>query len=432
VTSTSAAALRPRAGPWPVRIVGVAGLARERVLLPPGVGVDVDNVTVLGESVDERDDAGGSGEHGAPLFEREVRGDDRRSLLVPTVDQGVEQVGGLAVARQISNLDVRRARGGITARQAAQERDRPGNFRYARSMRDASPEPGSGPLDERATGCNRLPQPTDRIAVGAGGVEVSPVCLGMCDDPDTFSAAFDLGINFFFLTADMHWPVYERARVALMRLLERGGGVRDEIVVAGVSYVSQPEFCVAPFSELLAAVPALDGRLDVLVAGGAYGWELERRWPVYERHREQRVLGARAVGASFHDRALAATLLCDARVDLGFIRYNAAHPGAQVDIFPHLGAGHAPVFVFTSTRGHVSAAQAAALGIDPDVWLPELVDTYRFALSTPHIAGILCAPQNPLEVRELAAALARGPLDEDEREHMIALAAAARAGRLIT
>ena len=104
MTSTSGpAALRTRSGSS--RIAGVARLACEGVLLPPGVGVDVDDVAVLGEAVDESDDAGGAGEHGgAPLFEREVRGDDRRALLVATIDEGVEQVGGLAVARQVADL----------------------------------------------------------------------------------------------------------------------------------------------------------------------------------------------------------------------------------------------------------------------------------------------------------------------------------------
>ena len=47
----------------------LAAVAGQRVLLPPGVGVDVDDVAVLGEAVDERDDASSAGEHCAPLLE---------------------------------------------------------------------------------------------------------------------------------------------------------------------------------------------------------------------------------------------------------------------------------------------------------------------------------------------------------------------------
>jgi hypothetical protein len=70
----------------------------------PGVGVDVDLVAVLGEAVDESDDAGGAGEDGAPLFEGKVGRDDRRAVLVAAADDFEEDVGGAAVAREVAEL----------------------------------------------------------------------------------------------------------------------------------------------------------------------------------------------------------------------------------------------------------------------------------------------------------------------------------------
>ena len=61
-------------------------------------------MAVLGEAIDEGDDAGGPGEDGAPLLEGEVRRDDRRDALVAATDDVVEDVGGAAVARQIAQL----------------------------------------------------------------------------------------------------------------------------------------------------------------------------------------------------------------------------------------------------------------------------------------------------------------------------------------
>src|SRR5689334_22018004 len=61
-TSTSAASGRRALG------ATVAAVTGQRILLAPGVGVDVDDVTVLREAVDERDDAGGAREHGTPLL----------------------------------------------------------------------------------------------------------------------------------------------------------------------------------------------------------------------------------------------------------------------------------------------------------------------------------------------------------------------------
>src|SRR5262245_23576083 len=145
-----------------------------------------------------------------------------------------------------------------------------------------------------------LPRLTDRLELGSGGLRVSPFCIGMVEKPETIGEAFDLGVNFFFVSADMHWPLYEATRRGLSDLLARGRGVRDQIVVAGVCYPTQPEFCAMPFRELVESLPRLE-RLDVLLAGGAYGHEVGRRLSVYEEHRKSGFLGNRAIGASFHD-----------------------------------------------------------------------------------------------------------------------------------
>src|SRR4029077_19645120 len=116
-----------------------------------------------------------------------------------------------------------------------------------------------------------LPRPHERLPLGRE-LRVSPICLGITRPAEVVTAAFDEGINFFFVSADMHWPLYEPMRRGLERLLDRGVGIRDDIVVAGVSYATQPEFCAMPFRELLESVRGL-ARLDVLVAGGAYAGE---------------------------------------------------------------------------------------------------------------------------------------------------------------
>jgi hypothetical protein len=158
----------------------------------------------------------------------------------------------------------------------------------------------------------------------------------MVGAPETIAAGFDAGINFFFLTADMHWPLYEASRRGLQHLLARGKGVRDQIVVAAVSYPTQPEFCTFPFQELLAAVRGLE-RIDVLMAGGAYGGEFGVRLPVYEKHLDTNFLGARAIGATFHDRQESQKAIAERLVDAAFIRYNPSHAGARQDLFQHFG-----------------------------------------------------------------------------------------------
>lgn len=237
----------------------------------------------------------------------------------------------------------------------------------------------------------------------------------MVSAPDTISAAFEAGINFFLISADMHWPRYEATRIGLQRLLERVP--RDRVVVASASYVTQPEFCELPYKEVIDAIPALK-HLDVLVAGGAYPRELESRLPVYQRHRETRLVGTRAIGVSFHDRAAAVSAINGGAIDLAFVRYNTAHPGAQRDVFPLLSPERqARVFGFTSTHGH---RDNIALG--DDLWIPEITDHYRFALSRPELDGLLCSPTEPAHIAELVDAMERGPLAREEEEHMIELA----------
>ena len=254
---------------------------------------------------------------------------------------------------------------------------------------------------------------------------MSPFCVGTVLEPETVVAAFDAGINFFFVTADMHWPLYQGVRRGLEMLLARGGGIRDDIVVAGVSYATQPEFCSMPFRELVDNVAGLD-RLDVLIAGGAYGYELDRRISVYENHRSRRYLGSQAFGATFHDRPAAVQFLMSDRIDLCFIRYNSSHTGARQDVFPQVTSRRRPLFNFTSTQGYVRPERFDALDLDAGAWRPEITDHYRFVLSSSEIDGILCSLRDAAQVRALADALELGPLDDDEQEHLMALSSLAR------
>ncbi|HEU4406669.1 MAG TPA: hypothetical protein VFS43_15485 [Polyangiaceae bacterium] len=270
----------------------------------------------------------------------------------------------------------------------------------------------------------------DRLAA-AGGVRVSPVCLGWVGRASLISEAYDAGINFFFLTADMHWPLYEAARRGLRDLLRRGGGVRDEIVVGVASYVQQPEFCHVPFREVVSAVPGL-GSIDVTIAGGSYGGEFLVRLAQYKAHRlpgggPHRVPGVRATGASFHDRAAALLALNHGLVDVAFARYNADHPGADDDLFagllPRDARPKSLLFNFNSTRGYVGEARFRELGLSADHWHPALPDYYRFALRRPEIDGILCGLRDGKELDALAAALRAGPVSDDEAAYMRDLAA---------
>jgi hypothetical protein len=265
-----------------------------------------------------------------------------------------------------------------------------------------------------------LPRLTDRYRLAASAPGVSPICVGRVGAPGIIPAAFDAGVNFFFVTADMHWPIYEATRRGLEMLFARGGGVRDEVVVAVVSYVAQPEFLRAPFAEVIDAIPGMQ-RVDVSIIGGASAGDLTSRLIPYQDHRRGDVLGVRAIGATFHDRLACAHAVDRDLVDIGFVRYNPAHRGAERDVFAVVRSQRALLYNFKSTAPALDDERFQALGLARDYWRPSVSDYYRFALSRAELDGVLCAFDRPEHITALAAALAEGPLDDRQIRHLTRL-----------
>jgi hypothetical protein len=281
----------------------------------------------------------------------------------------------------------------------------------------------AGANQQRRPRRRRLPHFTDRLTIGrTEALSVSPFCVGMVSTPDAVITAFERGINFFFVTADMHWPLYEATREGLRLLFADRPGARDEIVVGVVSYATQAEFCWYPFDEVIEAIPGLD-RIDLMIAGGAYGHEIPRRLEVYAAKLAHGHAGVRAIGVTFHDRAAAADCIAANEIDVAFIRYNAAHPGARNGVFERVHTGtRTRVIGFKSAAQLVTPERMAALGMDEEYWYPAPTDYYRFALTPPEMDGILCSPATPSQVHALERALALGPLHPRETAYLQDLA----------
>jgi hypothetical protein len=261
---------------------------------------------------------------------------------------------------------------------------------------------------------HRFPNLNDRYQLANIPIGVSPVCIGLVGDPNIIPAAYDMGINFFFVTADMHWPLYENLRRGLKMLFERGGGIRDDVVVGVVSYVTQAEFCQTPFEEVVQCIPALE-RIDVAIAGGAYANDLLVRRNAYQKHPHR----PPAIGASFHDRPACLTALNHNLVDIGFLRYNTIHRGAEEDVFPHLRPkSTALLYNFKSTHGFLCEQDYATIGLTPEYVRPPITDYYRYALSRPEMDGLLCALDTPQQLNALEEALNKGALDDDQIQYL--------------
>src|SRR6185312_5815833 len=80
------------------------------------------------------------------------------------------------------------------------------------------------------------------------------------------------------------------------------------------------------------------------------------------------------------------------------------------------------LYNFKSTDSWVgSADDYAAMGVGEDNWKPDITEYYRFALTAPALDGILCGMPSPEGVQELADALAKGPLDDEDHQYLIEL-----------
>ncbi|MGB5875113.1 MAG: aldo/keto reductase [Bacteroidota bacterium] len=139
----------------------------------------------------------------------------------------------------------------------------------------------------------------------------------------------------------------------------------------------------------------------------------EVREELYRLREEEKV---RFVGISTHDRKLAGKLAAEGALDLLMIRYNAAHRGAEEDIFPHLAAHNPGVVSYTATRWTRLLRRPRKW--PPERSVPDAGMTYRFVLSHPSVHVCLTAPRNIRELDENLNALEQGPLSGEEMEFM--------------
>ncbi len=117
---------------------------------------------------------------------------------------------------------------------------------------------------------------------------------------------------------------------------------------------------------------------------------------------------------SAHDRSTYRGHLERKAFDLIMVRYNAAHRGAEKDVFPFLPEENPQgVICYNSTRwGNL---------FDPQ-WMPEgertpsPVDLYRYVLSNPHIQMVLTAPETFEQLKENLKTLESGPVTDEERQ----------------
>ncbi len=124
----------------------------------------------------------------------------------------------------------------------------------------------------------------------------------------------------------------------------------------------------------------------------------------------------RRIGMSCHDRKFIGRMVAEGELDAFMVRYNAAHRGAEQDIFPFLNQHNPGIISYTATRWGFLTRR-------PKSWpkgerIPDAGFSYRFVLSNPNVDVCLNAPSNMRQLVENLAAVRKGPLDSGDMEFM--------------
>lgn len=212
--------------------------------------------------------------------------------------------------------------------------------------------------------------------------------------------AFERGVDFFYWgsarTSDFG--------AALRRV---GARDRDRMKVVVQSYARWPSGIGSSLEKALRAL-GLD-HADVLLLGW---WNLPPRDSILDAAADAVRRGrARSVMVSCHHRPTFVRLAQDARVDHLMIRYNAAHPGAEQDVFPHLPEARPGVVTYTATSWRQLLDPKL---VPPGERTPTATDCYRFVLSNPHVDACWTGPRNAAELDQALAALDAGPMTGEE------------------
>jgi aryl-alcohol dehydrogenase-like predicted oxidoreductase len=124
----------------------------------------------------------------------------------------------------------------------------------------------------------------------------------------------------------------------------------------------------------------------------------------------------RAVSISCHHRKFAAQLASQGALDCLMARYNAAHRGAETEVFPALATHNVGLISYTATRWGYLIRRSRKWPQERPIPTPG--QCYRFVLSNPSVAVCLNAPSNERQFRENLEAVRLGPLPEDEMQFM--------------
>jgi aryl-alcohol dehydrogenase-like predicted oxidoreductase len=248
----------------------------------------------------------------------------------------------------------------------------------------------------------------ERVLLGRSGLSVSPLGVsgGYGVEKAALLKAFDQGVNYWYHGTRRSAGM----RDAIIELV--GAGHREELVIVVQSYARFGWLVESSVARSLTSL-RLDSA-DVLLLGLFNRTPADRVMERVTRMKEKGMFRHLAISA--HRRPSFVTHAADPRFSILHIRYNAAHVGAEKDIFPHMPQENRPgIVAYTATRwGGLLKAGRMPKGESP----LRARDCYRFVLSNPDFNVCMTGPKNGAQLEEALCALEEGPLTPEENERI--------------
>jgi len=255
-----------------------------------------------------------------------------------------------------------------------------------------------------------------RALLGRTGLEVGRlgVAAGYGVPGTPLEWAFERGVNYIF------WG--SRRRKSFGAALKRLRAQRERFVLVIQSYTRVASLLSWSLERALRTL-SFD-YTDVLLLGL---WNKPVPPRILDAARKLKDRGlVRFLAVSTHKRTLVPRIAAGRDFDVVHFRYNAAHPGAEKDIFPYLHGTDPPGLVsFTATSWGQLLGKAPLQGILPGSHripkserVPTAADCYRYVLMRPEVDVCLTGPANTAQMEQALEALRLGPMSQEELDWM--------------
>ena len=247
----------------------------------------------------------------------------------------------------------------------------------------------------------------ERVTLGRTGLSVTRlgVAASYGTDEAMVEEAVARGVNYLW------WGAIRTKRMARgIRAVARKG--REDLVIVAHAISRRPSNLSKLVQRSLNQLGV--DYLDVLLLAGHKRKPDPRLIEHAHRLKDQGLI--RVLALSSHNRLLFPKVEADKQIDIFHLRYNAAHRGAEREVFEHLPEEGGPgVVTFTGNRwGSLIDPAYMPPGESP----PSAADCHRFVLSHPKVHVACCGPSNMEQLEQNLECLEQGPMEGEELERM--------------